>query len=737
MIPALATSLPIPATVLFFALVVAFWLPAWRWMQGGNANPEEHWSTRAALAFILAFGVFSAVSGPLLLLHASTQTAIFVLVPTWALAVVAIEFGVRRQSTQTTQNQAQRKHQAALDLQHKSESTPWRRPQRPALFVAALIAGLAVATAATNEWIPRRLGLGLLGLGFCANLYLAWRSSRKTSTHASQATQTPSADRDRKSIWDHATTLLFLALVVATLITPAFHFRADADDNLYLSEALLLTDSPAMGLQAPTHRGEGLASNPIYAWQSFELWTALLGRFAGLHPLMVLRSLCGPLLVLLCLALYRGILRRILPRQLLPAAMVFLVAYFLFGTSSHWTPNNYLLTRPHQGKTWLMHLGTAALLLQALRYVELPSRRQWWLLLLTSFACLGWAPTAVLLVPAILGTIALSHFLLAPSLSTVRRQLPMLACFLPQLLFAIVLSTQQDSIMKESTLDWGDPSPWSDLFILQFLHGRVAGGALEITALVFAPLLVLALPRLRRQAYPLWFTVALGLVLLNPVLYNTICEYLSGEPGYLRFFWLLPLPFFIASLGAVVVHLNRWPRQAGLGRFATLVAGLVAFPLCGAHYVWSQDNVYYPANDGSYLGSVDNPYKMPAGLLATAQELVTLPLGPDHRILCHINEVMHLSPLVREFDFVFARDYQTLPPLWRLGREEEAQRRLSLGIDFMKGDLTDSAAAPLLVQEKAEYVIVGPNTAGLEIQLQRLGYSLRFESDGFALWVRS
>jgi hypothetical protein len=350
---------------------------------------------------------------------------------------------------------------------------------------------------------------------------------------------------------------------------------------------------------------------------------------------------------------------------------------------------------------------------------------------------LGWAPTAVLLVPALLGTLALSHFLLAPSLKTVRRQLPMIACFLPQLLFAIVLSTQQDSIMKESTLDWGDPSPWSDLFILQFLHGRMAGGALEITALVFAPLLVLFVPHLKRQAYPLWFTVALGLVLLNPVLYTTICEYLSGEPGYLRFFWLLPLPFLIASLGAVVVHLSRWPGHVELGRFATLFVALTAFPLCGAHYVWSQDNVYYPSNDGSYVSGVENPYKMPAGLLATAQELTTLPLGPENRILCHINEVMHLSPLVREFDFVFARDYQTLPPLWVLGREEEAQRRLSLGIDFMQGAMDSATAAPLLVQEKAQYVIVGPDTLGLEVQLQQLDYSLRFESEGFSLWVKS
>jgi len=55
----------------------------------------------------------------------------------------------------------------------------------------------------------------------------------------------------------------------------------------------------------------------------------------------------------------------------------------------------------------------------------------------------------------------------------------------------------------------------------------------------------------------------------------------------------------------------------------------------------------------------------------------------------------------------------------------------------MAGNLTDSVAAPLLKQEKAEYIIVGPDTTGLEVQLRRLNYNLRFESGGFSLWVRS
>ncbi|MDA0667105.1 MAG: DUF6077 domain-containing protein [Planctomycetota bacterium] len=148
-----------------------------------------------------------------------------------------------------------------------------------------------------------------------------------------------------------------------------------------------------MGEFAPTHRGEPLPANPVYALQSFELWGAMLARFSGLHPLIVTRSLLGPILLLLSLALYAGLLRRMIPIGLLQVGMVFLLAYFVFGISSHWTPNNYLLTRPQQGKTWLMHAGVLAVLIQSLQFFKQSNRQNGLLLFFISCACLVWAPT--------------------------------------------------------------------------------------------------------------------------------------------------------------------------------------------------------------------------------------------------------------------------------------------------------------------------------------------------------
>jgi Family of unknown function (DUF6077) len=709
------TSLPLAQSLLFYALVAAFWFPAWRWGRPRTTDPNEDGWTCAALAFVVSFGVFTLISGPLLLLHASTQTAIYVLLTSWVVCVLGVEIRLR----QTAGNLP-----SAL-VRAESSLPIWSRPQTPKRLLLLLTLSLGVAMAYGAGIFPKSVSLALLALCFIANFLLAWRHRKETSRPSE--TQANSCD-------NRLLQLLFLGLLAVALVSPFFHFRADADDNLYLSEALLLQDSEAMAVHAPTHRGEELPANPLYGLQSFELWAAILARLSGLHPLIILRSLCGPLLLLLSLALYRGILRRFLPKPLMPAAMVFLIAYFLFGMSSQWTPNNYLLTRPQQGKTWLMHIGIAAMVLQSMRYLERPNWKGLALLLLTSCACLGWAPTAVLIIPAFLGTYALGHILLAPSLTSMRRVLPLSTAMLPQILFAAILFSQQDAILKEVAFATYEVIRWSDLFIFVFLAGQANGGGIELLALVVAPLLTLGLPKLRSQVFPLWFCVALYLVILNPLLFSIVRDYLAGVWGYLRFYWLLPLPLLVAGIGASAVHLIPPIGYAAAVRIAAVTLSLGIFPLCGANFVWSPQNYYSRPEHGIFLGPVENPYKISAGLLDVAEALRKLPLGPEQRILCHLNEVLQLAPLVKEFDFVFARDYQTLLPLIVLGREAEGRRRERLGIDFLNGTMTDLEAAPLLKLEKARYLVLGVVTAPMAPQLLRLGYQLRLESGDFSLW---
>ncbi|MGB0952231.1 MAG: DUF6077 domain-containing protein [Planctomycetota bacterium] len=711
--PVFATSLPLPQTALFYVLVVAFWWPAWRLLQAFCGHAAAPWWERATFALAYAFGGFSLVSGPLLLLHASTDTARIVLGLAWLTACLSAEVLVRKTSTAAPK--------------HANRAEPAPEIEAHALIPWAFLPTFAAAALLPFEILPRGIGLGLLAATAVANLIQVLRRMRSSSMEDGMLeVGAPSVDRFPQA--------LFLILLAVALVSPVFHHRADADDNLYLSEALLLQDSEAMGLHAPTHRGEALPSNPVYAWQSFELWAAQTARLSGLHPLITLRSLAGPLLLLAVLAMHAALLRRLLPQRLLPYAMVMVLAYFLFGMSSQWTPNNYLLTRPAQGKTWLMHFGTLVLLLQGSRFLRAPDAARGLALALLCFACLGWAPTSILLVPALLGTLALGHWLQQRNRAALIHGALAVACALPQFLFALFLATRDDRLVQEEVLGEGGLGTWHDLFLFTFLKHNTGGGVLELLILASTPLLLLALPQTRRHVFPMVFVGSAFLLVLNPLLYPFLGEATAGKWGYLRLFWMVPLPLLFAAVGTTLVHQSGHSPQARLPRAITLLVILATLPLLGAHYVWSPSNIYGPPWKGTVMYATDNPYKMPSGLLAVAEELAGLPLGPEHRILCGTNEVTHLAPLVPAFDFVFARDFQTEPPLRQLGRMEELQRRMALGTDFLDGKLADLEAAPLLVQEKAAYVVLSPYTADLKERLPDLGYTLLLRREGFSLW---
>ena len=268
------TSLPIAQSFLCLLLIVAFWWPAWRWLAVFHHGQGQPLSQRVAMAFVIAFGAFSLCTGPMLLLHISSQAAMTSICVIWFLAGITAEIAWRKKPRLETDATRPSEPSTDLQLAHGSPT-----------FLPAFLFSLAATTSLALGWLPSQLALSLVGLSFLMNLWF----TRTTSTRQISIPAEPNP----------AVALIFFGLLGLALVSPAFHHRADADDNLYLSEALILQDSPAMGEVAPTHRGEALPANPVYAWQSFELWGAMLARYSGLHTLIAMLGflavlpLCG------------------------------------------------------------------------------------------------------------------------------------------------------------------------------------------------------------------------------------------------------------------------------------------------------------------------------------------------------------------------------------------------------------------------------------------------------------
>jgi hypothetical protein len=705
-------------------LIFAFAWPGRRLVE--ILNQEQRWDRAAAwaLGFLLSFGWFTFTELPALLLHWSSSTGLVIALVGWGIGAVAVEVALRRSRASSG---APPRETEAPD----AAPSPARENDRwVVLLLLILSAGAAMATAVRA--VPRSLvaaGWGLLGM---STVLLALRRFRKRSTDRAVALtvgQTKIA------------AVILGCLVVGSALSSFAWVREDADDTLYSTEALLLRDSPAMGLYAPAHRGELLPPEKIYVVQSFELWAAVISRLTGLHPLVVLRSLLAPVVVLLAYCLYFELLKRIVPRELVVVAAVGTVAYFLFGISSHFTTNNYLLSRSAQGKTWLMHVAIPGLTLLALELSRRPSKRLFGCLLATSVAAMGMAPTAAALVPVHLGALGLAHWITTRNRAGFGRFVLVAAASLPCVIFIAWIAAQRSEI--KSYLDNGslhDVLRWRDMVLFFFLNFGERGGGIELFAFVAFPLLLACVAWKRVAQFPLIYLGILFVTVLNPWLVRMTTSLISWD-GVVRMLWLVPVPILFGGVVALVAALclAAAPRT---GAIVGLGLVLAAMPLMGGRFAWSKANLFLDPIDFSTIRRAENLFKVPAPLLTIATRLTGKQLGPERRVLCSERDASHLTPLVSEMDFVYTRDFQTLDPLTAVGRETEGRARRRLAREFLRGEMNDQEAAASFDGAKAEYVIVDPesdNRTGrtrVEGVLGRRGFQRTVSVSGYDLWER-
>ncbi len=711
--------------VCFVLLTIAFWWPGARVMQLWDRDGTLNWGTSIALGFPVAFGVFSALQGPLLVTHRPSSWALTLGVLSWILATAAVEL-VHVARRRQCRSEPDDTHDP--ETQQASPSEPLLcAPTQKWMFttVLLLVASLFVAWSLATEAIPRKVAIALFGLLFATNFAVSVIARRRNAVELAPVESPPTASA---KIVSAAVALLLVFQLVSTTIC----VREDKDDCLYLSAALLLQDEPAMGIEEPSHRGEGLPSNPQYAWQTWELWGALLARVTGVHPLVVFRTLLAPVIVLISFFLYAQILKIALPRSHRAIAMLILLTYLTIGMSSHFSAYNYLLPRPAQGKTWLIHVATPAIIIFALEFVRRPRLSTWLLLLSSSFAALGFAPTAVFLVPSLLGPLLLATLVVTPRPSTLKSVVFTSAAVMPQVIFALILIFSGEASGHEEARPWWTSSRWASNFFFMHLGVRDGGGALELFALMTSPFLLIFLWRRDQWLYPLIFTWLFFATVANPLLYPFVAGPIRGAVGYIRLFWLVPYAILLGALFAGLGSMMSRYRSAQWGELFVVAVAVVMMPIVGGRFVWSSTNRYHEEHVAPYVTS--NLYKMPNDLLAVAKTLTQHPQGVNQRILCSERSASHLAPLVKDFCFIYTSGFLTTPTLTQIGRADEAIRRERLAKEFLIGEMDREEATRLLQRERPQYVVLFEPQSVVVDTLRSAGFEESFRSGSYSLW---
>ncbi len=410
--------------------------------------------------------------------------------------------------------------------------------------------------------------------------------------------------------------LLVLSVAVGLAVLSTFMNRPDADDITFFPRAaaqashlwspILTTDttSDVAGLPGPSTG---------YLLTSWEFLLALGARLIGVDALSTYQNGGAALGSAVVPALYYLLFRRLGLRPLLAAAAVGgVVAFLLLDGNDHRSMGNLAFVRLWQGKSILLTLLPAYLLLHSLDYIWRGRGRAWLCVAFSGVAATGLSTVGCFFAPAAIAvtTAAVcSGLLLARKMEwrlLVARGLRLLlTASYP--LAAIVLTLASPVSSTFSPLAWiraanndstGRMSVSSDLRSLGWL-AQILLPPSSLFRMAWALILVAATPLLtlkRPRSYVVSLFAPLFLLFVaNPLagglLYGAVTDV------YWRFFYLLPVPLCSGLLVALLVRAVAAVRRGDGGVVmpaagaALGVALVAAFVLTVSVTTLSKDNV--------------------------------------------------------------------------------------------------------------------------------------------------
>ncbi len=198
--------------------------------------------------------------------------------------------------------------------------------------------------------------------------------------------------------------IIFAALLLFQLYKAYTMASFDGDDAYYTAQSLQTWQTNTMYYYVP-YTGITTTLDGRHALALMPMWIAYVARLCGTHPTIVTHSLL-PLVLLpavdvlfyqmaVQLTANQPVKRR---QELLPASMIVLAVLQIFGNTSIYTPETFLLMRTWQGKAMLASYILPALfvlLLRKLRFQKDEAAYCWCMLVILEIAsgfCTSLAP---------------------------------------------------------------------------------------------------------------------------------------------------------------------------------------------------------------------------------------------------------------------------------------------------------------------------------------------------------
>ncbi len=144
---------------------------------------------------------------------------------------------------------------------------------------------------------------------------------------------------------------LFFIIVGVQLFMAVFMAPFDGDDAYYVVESLLAQQADVMNTILP-YTGSSTSLDLRHAMAVITMWEAFIAKVSGVHATIVCHSVIPLVFIPLVYIIYLEIARILLAakQDLIPLFMIFIALIQMFGNTSIYTAETFLMMRTWQGK---------------------------------------------------------------------------------------------------------------------------------------------------------------------------------------------------------------------------------------------------------------------------------------------------------------------------------------------------------------------------------------------------
>lgn len=395
---------------------------------------------------------------------------------------------------------------------------------------------------------------------------------------------------------------VIFCIIAVQVAVPVCFARFDGDDAFYIAittsiqaTGKVFANNPSIGLDA-------FAYPPNYRFTAYEVLITLLGECFHIEPVVMdhtlLPALFIPMYYLANLCLARALYPENRKKQ---QWFVLLIALFtLFDAYSNYLSSSFLLIKAWMGKGATINhcfIVFLAAFIRMYRAQRADKDTTGWFMLITLclIAGVGTSSVGLYLIPVAYFCLAgAALFTLNGENKTQTRALradfvkKAVLSALPSALFLLCywLMLKQSGGLSQLNA-FNSKRSWLDDAALMFKYGLLSLAFYLLGAFYFG----LKGNALQRTLFFLG-PLVLFLTFLNPLLQPYVGRYLTSQPLYWRFFWLLPL---FPTMAAFVIAI--WSRYRQRWAHLLLAAALLVI-FSPPNFALTQDKYFAPENAG-------------------------------------------------------------------------------------------------------------------------------------------